>query len=56
MNGVGGIFDETKQIMVQRDVDLESMRTEIEENPDAGYLELGELNRSRRRGNSTKVC
>ncbi|KAL8847724.1 MAG: hypothetical protein Q9221_007244 [Calogaya cf. arnoldii] len=54
VNGVGGIFDETKQIMVQRDVDLESMRTEIEENPDAGYLELGELNRSRRRGNSTK--
>ncbi|KAL8994431.1 MAG: hypothetical protein Q9169_005601 [Polycauliona sp. 2 TL-2023] len=54
----GSNFDETKQIMVQRDIDLESMRTDgehMDENADPGYLELDELSSRHRKGNSTFI-
>ncbi|KAI4274582.1 MAG: hypothetical protein L6R38_006053 [Xanthoria sp. 2 TBL-2021] len=54
-SGAGNSVDETKQIMVQRDIDLESMRTVVEDNPDPGYLELNELNNRHRRGNGTFI-
>ncbi|KAL8752697.1 MAG: hypothetical protein Q9199_005552 [Rusavskia elegans] len=55
-SGAGGSVDETKQIMVQRDIDLESMPTEAgDEDPDPGCLELNELNSRHRPGNSTFV-
>ncbi|KAL8770042.1 MAG: hypothetical protein Q9209_004080 [Squamulea sp. 1 TL-2023] len=37
-SGAGSSIDETKGIMVQRDIDLESMRTDIEESPDPRSL------------------
>ncbi|KAL8999157.1 MAG: hypothetical protein Q9169_001936 [Polycauliona sp. 2 TL-2023] len=37
--------EETRRITVQRDVDLESMRTAVEENRDPGFLELNDLHR-----------
>lgn len=49
-NGSGGggvsVDEETKQITVQRDVDLESMRTEMDQHHDAGFLELDDSQRS----------
>lgn len=55
-NGIGYSGDETKQIMVQRDIDLESVRADSEnEHHDPGYLELNELNNRHRRGNNTFV-
>ena len=55
-NGTGVSGDETKQIMVQRDIDMESMRTEGgNEHHDLGYLELNEVNSGHRRGNSTFI-
>ncbi len=47
-NGGGGVSvdEETKQITVQRDVDLESMRTEMDQHHDAGFLELDDSQRS----------
>ncbi|KAL8863039.1 MAG: hypothetical protein Q9178_000412 [Gyalolechia marmorata] len=43
-SGFAGSFDDTKQIIVQRDIDWASLRTEAEENPDPSCLELNELN------------
>ncbi|KAL8967285.1 MAG: hypothetical protein Q9183_002994 [Haloplaca sp. 2 TL-2023] len=46
VSGSNNYDEETKQITVQRDVDLESMRTETEQTHDPGYLELDDGNRS----------
>ncbi|KAL9040874.1 MAG: hypothetical protein Q9180_001642 [Flavoplaca navasiana] len=55
-NGAGFSGDETKQIMVQRDIDLESVRADSEnEHRDPGYLELDELNNRHRTGNTTFI-
>ncbi|KAI4107846.1 MAG: hypothetical protein LQ339_002456 [Xanthoria mediterranea] len=45
-NGGVSVDEETKQITVQRDVDLESMRTEMDQHHDAGFLELDDSQRS----------
>ncbi|KAL9596238.1 MAG: hypothetical protein Q9219_005949 [cf. Caloplaca sp. 3 TL-2023] len=42
---LGSVDEDSRQITVQRDIDLESMRTEVEENPDPGFLQLQEAHR-----------
>ncbi|KAL8879424.1 MAG: hypothetical protein Q9198_002957 [Flavoplaca austrocitrina] len=55
-NNTGFSGDETKQIMVQRDIDLESVRADSENEPhDPGYLELNELSNRHRTGNTTFI-
>ncbi|KAL8888046.1 MAG: hypothetical protein Q9215_004462 [Flavoplaca cf. flavocitrina] len=55
-NNTGFSGDETKQIMVQRDIDLESVRADSENEPhDPGYLELNELSNGHRTGNTTFI-